>query len=98
MPIAPDGVLPPSIASENGEAVQRPARIEQEDRRALHLLEVRRDRLAVDLDAVRAKVDRHPLAVHVDEVLQASSGMSSHTTSTCAVCGNMSYARSELTR
>src|SRR5262245_6995957 len=98
MGIAPNGVLAALSAALNGQPMERPADVEQHDRRALNLLEMRRHRLPIDLDPIRTQVHSHSAAVHIDEVLQASSGVSSHTTSTCAVCGNMSYARSELTR
>src|SRR5512143_120779 len=60
--------------------------------------DVRGDIRSVDVHAVA--VEHHLVVLIADsyEVFHAASGTSSQTVSTCAVCGNMSNARSEAMR
>lgn len=88
--VGPDRVLTPPFPPGYGKAMKRSGDREQVNRCPFDLLEMSRHRTAVDLDSIRSEFDGDTLPIHLDDVLQVSSGTSAQTTSTCAVCGNMS--------
>ena len=88
--VRPDGILASTVPLLHGQPMQGPPDRQQEDRSALNLLEVGGHLDTIDLDPLRTDVDGHRRSVHIHDVLQASSRLNSQTTSTCAVCGNMS--------
>jgi len=99
MIVGPDRESTATVSRKHCEPVERPAEVEEVNGCAFDFLQMGRNRSAVDLDPARAEFDGYVLAIHLDDVLQPSSaGTSEQTTSTCAVCGNMSYARSDSTR
>src|SRR6185437_217802 len=67
-------------------------------RRAIDRGDLGRDVLAVDVHTFGVEQNLVVLAVDSNEISHASLGTSSHTVSTCAVCGNMSKARSDSMR
>ena len=52
----------------------------------------------IDMSGTTVEDDLVILIADANEIFHAASGTSSHTVSTCAVCGNMSNARSDAMR
>ena len=65
---------------------------------AMVIRDALRDAGHVETSPDRAEVHVGAFTVDVDDVLHAPSGTSSHTVSTCAVCGNMSKQTSYTIR
>src|SRR5665647_3065750 len=75
-----------------------PADRHETNRRSIDVLEVRVDGFFADDDLVAIELHVVTLTVQIDDVFHAAEGTSSHTDSTCAVCGNMSNGTSDTTR
>ena len=83
-------ILSARLTAAHGNPVNLVAKGEHHDRRTGELREMGMHGIAVDADPFPIELDLDRLARHFHDVFHAASGTSSHTVSTCAVCGNMS--------
>src|SRR5688500_18081207 len=93
-----DRLLPGHRPAARENAVDPVANRGHPDRRSLHVDELRRLHDVPGPGGGPVDRDLVLLSVYDDEVLHALPGTSSHTVSTCAVCGNMSKPSTDSTR
>src|SRR5918992_1154202 len=92
-----DDVLAAGRTAAHEDAVYAPADGDHPDGRALDVGNVSLGFEVADADRRSVERNLDLLAVHRDDVFHAAAGTSSQTVSTCAVCGNMSKATTDVT-